>query len=345
MKKRTALVTGVTGQDGAYLSQLLLKKGYRVVGSCRKPEEPSWRLAELGVEGEVEKVALDLRDEPGIEQLILGLRPDEVYNLAAQSFVGPTDDQALYTAEVNALGPVRLLEALRKHAPEARFYQASSSMLFGRVQEVPQNERTPFFPLSPYATAKLYAHWMVDNYRNHFNLFAASGILFNHESPLRGSRFVTRKITLGMARLARGSGEPIQLGNLEAQRDWGFAGDYVQGMWLMLQQERPDDFVLATGQLHSVRDFVEAAAQAVGFDIEWKRESETLEQGIARGTGQVLVQVCLDQFRTAEVDLLQGDAGKAQRVLKWRPMVDFEELVRRMAQADLSRCDSSVASV
>ncbi len=342
MKKKTALVTGVTGQDGAYLSRLLLEQGYRVVGTCRQPQEPAWRLAELGLESQVERVALDLRDDARIQELIRQLRPDEVYNLAAQSFVGPSGEEALYTADVNALGPVRLLEAIRAEAPEARFYQASSSMLYGKVREVPQCETTPFHPLSPYATAKLYAHWMTANYRDHYGLYACSGILFNHESPLRGSRFVTRKITHGMAQLARGGQQPIELGNLNAQRDWGFAGDYVRGMWLMLQQNRPEDFVLATGQLHSVRDFVEAAAAAVGFEVEWQQPDESLEQAVDRSSGRVLVQVAQEQFRPGEVDLLQGDASKARQLLGWTPSVAFDELVTMMAQADLTRSNSPV---
>ena len=327
MKKKTALVTGVTGQDGAYLSRLLLEQGYRVVGTCRQPQEPAWRLAELGLESQVERVALDLRDDARIQELIRQLRPDEVYNLAAQSFVGPSGEEALYTADVNALGPVRLLEAIRAEAPEARFYQASSSMLYGKVREVPQCETTPFHPLSPYATAKLYAHWMTANYRDHYGLYACSGILFNHESPLRGSRFVTRKITRAAAHIKRGLQNSLFMGNLDARRDWGYAPEYVEAMWMMLQQDSPQDYVVGTGEMHSVRQFLEWSFEDVGLD--WRE----------------FVKFDPRYLRSAEVAALQADATKARRELGWEPMPPVRQLAGIMVEAAMKSLADRAAGV
>ncbi len=286
---KTALITGISGQDGAYLSKLLLEKGYKVFGAYRRSASVNlWRLQELGIEQQVHLVPLDLLEFTNILRTIEAVKPDEVYNLAAQSFVGLSFEQPLYTGDVDALGVARLLEAVRAVKPDIRIYQASTSEMFGKVQEVPQSESTPFYPRSPYGVAKLYAHWMTVNYREAYGMYAVSGILFNHESPLRGMEFVTRKITAGFARIKHGTQDVLELGNLDAKRDWGFAGDYVKGMWLMLQQSTPEDYVLATGQTRSVREFVELAAEAAGFDLEWDGDGvSTL--GVEKTTGKILV--------------------------------------------------------
>jgi GDPmannose 4,6-dehydratase len=335
--KRSALITGITGQDGAYLAKLLLEHGYRVVGAHRHDREPDlWRLQELGLADRLELFPLNLADQHNTQQLISQLQPDEIYNLAAQSFVGLSFEQPLYTADIDALGVTRILESIRQHSPRSKFYQASSSEMFGKVQEIPQNEATPFYPRSPYGAAKVYAHWMTVNYREAHQLFTCSGILFNHESPFRPTTFVTRKITLGLARLSRQEGPPLQLGNLDAERDWGFAGDYVQGMWKMLQQDQPQDFVLATGIKHSVRQFVSTAAAALGIELVWQG-SATDEVGVEKETGRILVEVVSQFFRPAEVDLVQGDSSKAKRILGWEPRLGFEPLVELMVQTDLQR--------
>lgn len=331
---KTALITGVLGQDGAYLSQYLLERGYRVVGAYRRSaSSSSWRFRRLGIEGAVEMVPLELLEFSNVLRTLETVQPDEVYNLAAQSFVAASFDQPLYTSDVDALGVTRLLEAIRSAAPEARFYQASSSEMFGKVQEPVQSETTPFYPRSPYGVAKLYAHWMTVNYRESFGLHASSGILFNHESPLRGREFVTRKITATLAEIAAGADTVLELGNLDSERDWGFAGDYVRGMWLMLQQEQPDSYVLATGVKASVRRFVEMAGAAAGFDVEWSGAGvDTV--GRDRRTGRVLIRVNPVFFRPAEVDILLGDPSKARTVLGWEPEVDLAGLAERMVRAD-----------
>ncbi len=334
---KSALVTGITGQDGAYLAQLLLKEGYRVYGAYRRSASVNyWRLRELDILDEIELVPMDLLEFPNMVRVLERTAPDEVYNLAAQSFVGLSFEQPTYTAEVNALGPARLLEAIRAVNPAIRFYQASTSEMFGKVAEIPQTERTPFYPRSPYGVAKLYAHWITVNYREAYGIHASSGILFNHESPLRGLEFVTRKITAGLARIRHGQQEDLELGNLEARRDWGFAGDFVHGIYLIVQREQPDTYVLATNRTHSAREFVERAAEATGFSLDWEGEG-VQTRGIDRRTGKVLVRINPALYRPAEVDLLQGDPHKAKAELGWSPSVSFESLVEMMVRADMDR--------
>lgn len=331
---KTALITGVTGQDGAYLARLLVDQGYRVVGGLRRSSNATMpRLAVLGVTKEVEFVDLDLVEMTNILRTLDKVRPDEIYNLAAQSFVGLSFEQPIYTADVDAIGPLRLLEAIRQAVPGARFYQASTSEMFGKVQAVPQDERTPFYPRSPYGVAKLFAHWTTVNYRESYGIGASSGILFNHESPLRGREFVTRKITRSLAQIRHGDVAVLELGNLDAERDWGFAGDYVEGMWRMVQHEQAQDFVLATGEMHSVRSFVEIAARHLGFDIEWSGNGPE-EIGRDRRSGKTIVQVNPAFYRPAEVDQLLGSPRKAEEVLGWRRKVGFAELVTMMVEAD-----------
>lgn len=332
MKK--ALITGVTGQDGGYLAKLLVEKGYEVTGAVRRnSHQETARLQKLGIADKVRCVDFDLSEVNNINRLIRSTSFDEVYNLAAQSFVGSSWEQPIYAADVNSLGVVRILDAIRTYSPQARFYQASTSEMFGLVRAVPQNEETPFYPRSPYGVAKVYGHYITVNYRESFGIHASSGILFNHESPMRGSEFVTRKITLGLARFARGQHVPVELGNLDARRDWGFAGDYVEGMWRMLQQDKADDYVLATGITTPIRDFVNFAAKALDLDLEWSGAAET-EQAVDRKTGKVAVKVNPKFYRPAEVDLLLGDAAKARKVLGWQPKVGIRELAEMMAKAD-----------
>ncbi len=334
---KTALITGVTGQDGAYLAKLLLDEGYDVYGAQRRSSSHNaWRLNELGIEDRVKYVAFELLEFGNILNALRAVKPDEIYNLAAQSFVAVSFDQPLYTGDVDALGVARLLEAARIGCPEAKIYQASTSEMFGKVQAVPQDESTPFYPRSPYAAAKLYAHWMCVNYREAHGTFAVSGILFNHESPLRGREFVTRKITSNLALIKHGKAEVLELGNLDAKRDWGFAGDYVAGMHKMLQHDVPQDYVLATGRTHTVREFVAHAAGAAGFDLQWEGEAETTVGRDAK-SGKVVVKVNPQFYRPAEVDLLIGDAGKARDTLGWTPAVSYETLAVMMAEADLNR--------
>ena len=335
---RTAMVTGITGQDGAYLSRFLLDKGYRVVGAFRRGASLNlWRLNELGItEADMEFIPFELLEYANLRRAIEDTAPAEIYNLGAQSFVGTSFEQPLFTTDVNALGVTRLLEAIREVNPAIKFYQASTSEMFGKVQEILQNERTPFYPRSPYAVAKLYGHWMTVNYRESYGLFASCGILFNHESPLRGIEFVTRKITCGLARIREGQQEVVELGNLDAKRDWGFAGDYVEGMWLMLQQSEPDDYVLATGQTTSVRDFCELAAAALGYQLAWNGEGASTV-GIDRRSGKTIIRINPKFYRPAEVDLLAGDATKARDKLGWSAKMALPEIVERMAEADLRR--------
>ncbi len=342
---KTAVITGITGQDGAYLAQLLLDKGYEVIGTFRRTSSVNfWRIAELGIDGHerLRLVEYDLTDAGAAVRLLQQYRPVELYNLAAQSFVGVSFEQPAATAQITGVGALHLLEAIRVVDPSIRFYQASTSEMFGKVQAVPQNETTPFYPRSPYGVAKLYAHWMTVNFRESYGLFAASGILFNHESPLRGREFVTRKITDAMARLRLERLDVLELGNLDAQRDWGFAGEYVEGMWRMLQAAQADTWVLATGRTTSVRDFVTQAARAVDFDLVWEGEGVN-EVGRERTGGRVLVRVNPRFYRPAEVDLLIGDASKAARELGWQPVMRLEELCRTMVEADLRRVERGVS--
>ena len=336
MAKR-ALITGVGGQDGAYLARLLLEKGYQVFGACRRSASGSlWRLRELGIEDAVETVDMDLLEFSNVLSVVKQVQPDEVYNLAAQSFVGSSFQQPLFTGDVDALGVTRVLESIRTACPAARFYQASTSEMFGKVRETPQTESTPFHPRSPYAVAKLYGHWITTNYREAHGMYTASGILFNHESPLRGAEFVTRKITMGLSRAVRDKSFVVNLGNLEAERDWGFAGDYVDGMWRMLQQDVPGDYVLGTGIKTSVRRFVSLAAAAAGFDVQWRGEAEGTE-GFDNRTGRVVVRVDPAFYRPAEVDLLLADSTKARTTLGWEPKVMLPALVELMMKADMDR--------
>ncbi|MEM6899499.1 MAG: GDP-mannose 4,6-dehydratase [Pseudomonadota bacterium] len=321
-----AFITGITGQDGAYLSQLLLNKGYEVVGLVRRSstqESNFSRLGWLDIEKDVELVDGDITDASSLYRLFGKYRPDEVYNLAAQSFVGSSWDQPILTTNVTGTGALNLLEAVRTVVPDARFYQASSSEMFGKIQEPVQNEQTPFYPRSPYAVSKLYAHWMTINYRESFGMHASSGILFNHESPLRGREFVTRKVTDGVARIKLGLANELRLGNIDAKRDWGHARDYVLAMWLMLQQPKADDYVIATGRSTSIRDMCDIAFQHVGIKAE--------------------NHIVIDQryFRPAEVDVLKGDASKASGVLGWQPETSLEEMVVEMVEADLERLSAA----
>ena len=330
---KRALITGVTGQDGAYLSRHLLEHNYHVVGGYRQSASvTTWRLKKLGIAGEIEMVPLEMLEQSNILSVIERFRPDEVYNLAAQSFVPAAFDFPIYTSDVTGLGAARLLEAIRIVSPETRFYQASSSEMFGLVRDIPQRESTPFYPRSPYAVAKAYAHFMTVNYREAHGLHATSGILFNHESPLRGAEFVTRKITIGLAAYQNHwrSDRVLRLGNLDAQRDWGSAADYVRAMWLMLQQDKADDYVIATGELHSVREFVTSAAAAANIEMEWRDD-----QGIDARDGRLVVEVDPELFRPAEVAILLGDATKARTALDWSPSVTFEALGEEMMLADL----------
>lgn len=329
-----ALITGVTGQDGSYLAKLLLDKGYDVTGAIRRTSQiETVRLQKLGIADDVRPVDFDLGEINSINRLIRGTEFDEVYNLAAQSFVGSSWDQPIYAADVNGLGVVRILDAIRTYSPQTRFYQASTSEMFGLVRAVPQNEETPFYPRSPYGVAKVYGHYITVNYRESFGLHASSGILFNHESPLRGPEFVTRKITLGLARFARGEHVAVELGNLDARRDWGFAGDYVEGMWRMLQKDAAEDYVLATGVTTTIRDFVRYASEAIGLELEWSGEGIS-EQAIDRKNGKVVIKVNPQFYRPAEVDLLLGDASKARTKLMWEPKVGIRELAEMMSKAD-----------
>lgn len=333
---KSAIVTGISGQDGAYLAQLLLAKGYKVYGAARRSSfDNMQRLKHLGIDGRVEIIGMELLELSNIQALIASIKPDEFYNLAAQSFVAASFEQPLYTSEVDGLAVTRILEAIRTQSPKTRFYQASTSEMFGKVRAIPQNEDTPFYPRSPYAVAKLYAHWMTVNYRESYGLYACSGILFNHESPLRGSEFVTRKITRGFAAIKCGLQDRIELGNMDAKRDWGFAGDYVEGMWKMLQQDEADDYVLATGETHTVREFAVLAAQNLGVPMEWRGEGVN-EVGVDRATGKTWVAINPKFYRPAEVNLLIGDPTKAKMKLNWQPSVQFEKLVQMMMEADLS---------
>jgi len=339
MKVKKALVTGVTGQDGAYLAKYLLNRGYRVCGAHRRSASLNlWRLQSLEVLGhpEFQLVPFDLTDASGAIRVLKDCEPDEVYNLAAQSFVGVSFDQPELTTQASGLGCLHLLEAIRIVNPEIRFYQASTSEMFGLVQAVPQSEDTPFYPRSPYGVAKLYAHWMTVNYREAHGLFATSGILFNHESPLRGLEFVTRKISHAAATIKRGNQSILELGNLDSRRDWGFAGDYVDGMYRMLQASESDTFVLATNETHTVRDFVSWAFAAVGMDLIFEGSGAD-ELAYEKSTGEVRVRVNPQYFRPAEVDLLIGDYQKAHNVLGWTPTVTAQELCQMMVESDLSR--------
>ncbi len=338
---KTALITGITGQDGAYLAEFLLNKGYIVHGIKRRSSSfNTARIDHLYKDPHERNVNFfmhygDLTDSTNLIRIVQETQPDEIYNLAAQSHVQVSFETPEYTANSDGLGTLRILEAIRILGLEkkTKFYQASTSELYGKVQEIPQSETTPFYPRSPYAAAKLYAYWITINYREAYGMFACNGILFNHESPIRGETFVTRKITMAVANIKKGLQEKLYLGNLDAKRDWGFAGDYVEAMWLMMQQDKPDDFVIATGETHSVREFVELTFKEMGFEIRWQGKGSE-EVGIDTSTGEVLIEIDPRYYRPTEVDILVGDATKAREKLGWEPKVKFKELVRQMVKAE-----------
>lgn len=335
--RKKALITGITGQDGSYLAELLLKKGYEVSGIVRRAS--SNNLLRLSQLQDLMLYQGDMSDSSSLKRIIDEVKPDEIYNLAAMSHVKTSFDMPEYTADVDGVGVVRLLDAMRHSCPKARFYQASTSELYGKVQENPQSETTPFYPRSPYGVAKLYAYWAVVNYREAYGLYACNGILFNHESPRRGETFVTRKITLGIARIKRGFQDKLILGNLDAKRDWGYAEDFVEGMWLMMQQATPDDYVLATGSTTSVRRFVELAFEAVGIEIVWQGIGAE-EKGFDKSSGKLLVEISPDYFRPTEVDYLIGNPSKAKKKLGWEAKTSIEHLVEIMVKADLNSVEN-----
>jgi len=337
---KTALITGVTGQDGAYLARLLLAKGYRVFGTERAQQPTErLRLEWLGVDSGLTMLQLELTDSGQIQRVLDRVAPDEIYNLAAQSFVHASFEQPIYAGEVTGLAVARILEALRNSGARARFYQASTSELFGNARSSPQDEDTPFHPRSPYAIAKLYAHHITVNYREAHGLHASCGILFNHESPLRPAQFITRKVTLAFARIAAGQQALLEVGNLDAGRDWGFAGDYVEGMWRMVQQDAGADYVLATGKAHTVRQLIETAAACVDLQIGW-RGKDTSTEGVEKKTGRVLVRIDPAFYRPADITLTVGNAAKAAARLDWHPVVNFERLIAMMIEADLARVNN-----
>ena len=336
---KTAIITGITGQDGAYLAELLLNKGYKVYGTYRRTSSVNfWRIEELGIEQNpnLHLVEYDLTDLSASIRLLQTTGATEVYNLAAQSFVGVSFEQPLTTAEITGIGPVNLLEAIRIVNPKVRFYQASTSEMFGKVQAIPQIEDTPFYPRSPYGVAKLYAHWMTVNYRESYGIFGCSGILFNHESPLRGREFVTRKITDSVAKIKLGKLDCLELGNIDAKRDWGFAKEYVEGMWRMLQADEPDTFVLATNRTETVRDFVRMAFKGAGIDVEFKGQAEG-ETAVDTATGKTVMRINPKFYRPAEVELLIGNPEKAEAKLGWAPTTTLEQLCQMMVEADIRR--------
>jgi GDPmannose 4,6-dehydratase len=339
MNKKRAVVTGITGQDGAYLAELLLAKGYVVYGTYRRTSSVNfWRIEELGLQNnpDLHLVEYDLTDLGSSITLLKDATPDEVYNLAAQSFVGVSFNQPAATAQITGIGALHLLEAIRLVNPKIRFYQASTSEMFGKVQAIPQVEDTPFYPRSPYGVAKLYAHWMTINYRESYDIFGSSGILFNHESPLRGREFVTRKITDSVAKIKLGKLDVLELGNLDAKRDWGFAKEYVEGMWRMLQADEPDTFVLATNRTETVRDFVKLAFKGAGIAVDFKGSGES-ETAVDTATGKTVMRVNPKFYRPAEVELLIGDPAKAKAMLGWAPATTLEQLCQMMVEADLRR--------
>jgi GDPmannose 4,6-dehydratase len=337
--KKTAIITGITGQDGAYLAELLLDKNYTVYGTYRRTSSVNfWRIEELGIQKhpDLHLVEYDLTDLGSTIALLNKAQPDEIYNLAAQSFVAVSFDQPTTTAQITGLGALNLLEGIRLVNPKIKFYQASTSELFGKVQAVPQDETTPFYPRSPYGVAKLYAHWMTINYRESYSIFGASGILFNHESPLRGLEFVTRKITDSVAKISQGTLDCVELGNIDAKRDWGFAKEYVEGMWRMLQAAEPDTFVLATNRTETVRDFVRMAFKGAGIAVDFKGSAEN-ETAVDVATGKTVMRVNPKFYRPAEVEMLIGDPAKAKEKLGWEPKTSLEQLCQMMVEADIRR--------
>lgn len=334
MKK--ALITGITGQDGSFLAELLLEKGYQVYGIIRRASNfNTLRIDHIMGHPNLKLFHGDVTDSANMNKILSQTKPDEIYNLAAQSHVQVSFEVPEYTAQVDAVGTLRILDAMQNHCPNARFYQASTSELYGKVQEVPQTERTPFYPRSPYAVAKIYGFWIVKNYRESYDLYACNGILFNHESERRGRTFVTRKITWALSEIAQARKTPLKLGNIYSKRDWGYAKEYVEAMWLMLQQEKAEDFVIATGKTYTVKDFVDRCAKYVGFDLRWEGEGLD-EKAYDKNTGQLIVEIDERYFRPAEVDLLIGDPSKAKELMNWETKVDIEELVQIMMDHDMN---------
>ena len=334
---KTALITGVSGQDGAYLSKLLLKKGYRVIGGERRSASGTlWRLNNLKIEKDIEITDFELSEFTNIYRTIDKYKPDEIYNLAAQSFVAASFEMPIMTSDVTGVGVSRILEVIRQVNPDIKFYQASSSEMFGKVAESPQNEETPFYPRSPYGIAKLFGHWMTINYKEAYNIFACSGILFNHESPLRGEQFVTRKITIGLSKIKLGLQDCLELGNLDSKRDWGYAEDYVEAMFLMLQHHKPDNYVISTGKTYSVKDFINAACDELNIDIAWEGKGLN-EVAIDKKNNKIIIKINPKYYRPTEVDLLLGDSSKAEKILNWKPKTNFKDLVTKMVEYDYSK--------
>lgn len=335
--EKVALITGIGGQDAAYLAKNLLEKGFKVIGTSRRSSADNlFRLKSLGIENELEVLSADVQEHSRIQELVMNIKPTQFYNLAAQSFVADSFKSPIYTSLVNGTSVLNILESIRLFSPETRFYQASTSEMFGKVNEVPQNESTRFYPRSPYGVAKLYAHHITINYRESYNLFACSGILFNHESPLRGGDFVTKKIVSGLVEYLKNHEKVLELGNLEAQRDWGFAGDYVEAMRLMLEQKEPDDFVICSGKTESIRNFCEIVAKILGIDLNWQGEGLN-EIGIDSKSSKTCIKVSKEHYRPAEVDLLLGDATKAKKVLNWSSSVDLDGLAQMMVDFELNK--------
>ncbi len=335
--EKVALITGIGGQDAAYLAKNLLEKGFKVIGTSRRSSADNlFRLKSLGIENELEVLSADVQEHSRIQELVMNIKPTQFYNLAAQSFVADSFKSPIYTSLVNGTSVLNILESIRLFSPETKFYQASTSEMFGKVNEVPQNEDTRFYPRSPYGVAKLYAHHITINYRESYNLFACSGILFNHESPLRGGDFVTKKIVSGLVEYLKNHEKVLELGNLEAQRDWGFAGDYVEAMRLMLEQKEPDDFVICSGKTESIRNFCEIVAKILGIDLSWQGEGLN-EIGIDSKSSKTCIKVSKEHYRPAEVDLLLGDATKAKKVLNWSSSVDLDGLAQMMVDFELDK--------
>lgn len=333
MSKR-ALITGITGQDGAYLSQFLLNKGYKVYGTARRSaSEKFWRLEYLGIKDQIELIDFDLLEITNIQKVIRDIEPDEIYNLAAQSFVPTSFELPILTTDINSLGALRILDSIISTNNKIKFYQASTSEMFGKVQEVPQIETTRFYPRSPYGVSKMYSHYITLNYRESYNMFACSGILFNHESPLRGNEFVTKKITSSLSAIKKGKLEVLKIGNVDAKRDWGYAGDYVEAMWMMLNTEKPNDYVISTGENHTVREFIDISAKILNFKTEWAGEGVNT-QLINLETGKPIITVDPKFFRPAEVDELLGDSTLAHKEIGWKPKVTFQELIEIMIKFD-----------
>ena len=341
MTKKTALITGISGQDGAYLAEFLLKKKYRIIGiERRSARSNNWRLEKLNIKNKVTIVDLDIKEVNNLIRLFDKYKIDEVYNLAAQSFVHSSFQNPIETSLVNSIGVLNLLEIIRNKKNKIKFYQASTSEMFGESRKNSQNEKTLFHPRSPYATSKIFAHFSVQNYREAYKLHAVNGILFNHESPLRGEEFITRKITLGLSKIIFNKQKELKIGNLYAKRDWGYAKDYVEAMWLMLQKDKPDDYVIATGETNSVRDFAQVAAKSIDIDIEWDSEGDS-EIGICKKTGSTIISIDKQYTRPSETDHLLGDASKAKENLGWKPSINFQSLVIMMVEHDLKRIEDN----